>query len=88
MLCNIAAKKDAELCLLTVKLSFRKRQGLVGDHFIKEVIKKLPGKFAIDTNRYSTTGETSLRNIQPFFADLHMGGSCFRIMETSQMHYP
>ena len=52
-----------------------KRQGLVGDHFTKsEVIKKLPGKFAIGHNRYSTTGETSLRNIQPFFADLHMGG--------------
>ena len=52
-----------------------KRQGLVGDHFTKkEVIKNLPGKFAIGHNRYSTTGETSLRNIQPFFADLHMGG--------------
>jgi amidophosphoribosyltransferase len=52
-----------------------KRQGLVGDHFTKsEVIKKLPGKFSIGHNRYSTTGETSLRNIQPFFADLHMGG--------------
>ena len=52
-----------------------KRQGLVGDHFTKsEVIKRLPGKFAIGHNRYSTTGETSLRNIQPFFADLHMGG--------------
>ena len=25
-------------------------------------------------NRYSTTGETSLRNIQPFFADLYIGG--------------
>ena len=52
-----------------------KRQGLVGDHFTNnEVIKKLPGKFAIGHNRYSTTGETSLRNIQPFFADLHVGG--------------
>tara|TARA_B100000963_G_scaffold316466_1_gene296291 strand:+ start:8880 stop:10349 length:1470 start_codon:yes stop_codon:yes gene_type:complete len=52
-----------------------KRQGLVGDHFTKkEVIKNLPGKYAIGHNRYSTTGETSLRNIQPFFADLHMGG--------------
>ena len=52
-----------------------KRQGLVGDHFTKsEVIKKLPGNFAIGHNRYSTTGETSLRNIQPFFADLHGGG--------------
>ena len=52
-----------------------KRQGLVGDHFTKkDVIKNLPGKSAIGHNRYSTTGETSLRNIQPFFADLHTGG--------------
>ena len=52
-----------------------KRQGLVGDHFTEaETLKKLPGTFAIGHNRYSTTGETSLRNIQPFFADLHMGG--------------
>ncbi len=52
-----------------------KRQGLVGDHFTNpDILKKLPGNFAIGHNRYSTTGETSLRNIQPFFADLHMGG--------------
>ena len=52
-----------------------KRQGLVGDHFTKpEILNKLPGTFAIGHNRYSTTGETSLRNIQPFFADLHTGG--------------
>ena len=52
-----------------------KRQGLVGDHFTDpETLKKLPGNFALGHNRYSTTGETSLRNIQPFFADLHMGG--------------
>ena len=52
-----------------------KRQGLVGDHFTNsETLKKLPGSFGIGHNRYSTTGETSLRNIQPFFADLHMGG--------------
>ncbi len=52
-----------------------KRHGLVGDNFTnKDVLKKLPGKFAIGHNRYSTTGETSLRNIQPFFADLHGGG--------------
>ena len=45
-----------------------KRHGLVGDNFTnKDVLKKLPGKFAIGHNRYSTTGETSLRNIQPFF---------------------
>ncbi len=52
-----------------------KRQGLVGDHFTNsETLKRLPGNSAIGHNRYSTTGETSVRNIQPFFADLHMGG--------------
>ena len=52
-----------------------KRQGLVGDHFTDAItIKKLPGRFAIGHNRYSTTGEVSLRNIQPFFADLYGGG--------------
>ena len=52
-----------------------KRQGLVGDHFTDPaVIRKLPGKSAIGHNRYSTTGEVSFRNIQPFFADLYSGG--------------
>jgi len=52
-----------------------KRYGLVGDNFNKEkVLKKLPGKFAIGHNRYSTTGGTALRNIQPFFADTNTGG--------------
>ena len=52
-----------------------KRYGLVGDNFNNEkVLKKLPGKFAIGHNRYSTTGGTTLRNIQPFFADTHAGG--------------
>ena len=52
-----------------------KKHGLVGDNFTnKEILKKLPGKSAIGHNRYSTTGETSLRNIQPFFADIYGGG--------------
>ncbi len=52
-----------------------KRHGLVGDNFTNnEILKKLPGKSAIGHNRYSTTGETSLRNIQPFFADIFGGG--------------
>ncbi len=45
-----------------------KRFGLVGDNFNKEeVLKKLPGKYAIGHNRYSTTGGAALRNVQPFF---------------------
>jgi len=57
------------------KYHSEKRFGLVGDNFNKEkVLKKLPGKFAIGHNRYSTTGGAALRNIQPFFADTNAGG--------------
>jgi amidophosphoribosyltransferase len=52
-----------------------KRFGLVGDNFNKEkVLKNLQGSYAIGHNRYSTTGENTLRNIQPFFADTNAGG--------------
>ena len=52
-----------------------KRFGLVGDNFNKEkILKKLQGNHAIGHNRYSTTGENTLRNIQPFFADTNAGG--------------
>ncbi len=57
------------------KYHSEKRFGLVGDNFNKEkVIKKLPGNYAIGHNRYSTTGGTALRNVQPFFADTNAGG--------------
>ena len=52
-----------------------KRFGLVGDNFNKEkVLKNLLGNYAIGHNRYSTTGQNTLRNIQPFFADTNAGG--------------
>ena len=52
-----------------------RRLGLVGDHFSKgEVIERLPGLSAIGHTRYSTTGETILRNVQPLFAELQTGG--------------
>jgi len=52
-----------------------KRRGLVGDNFTNpEVLEQLPGYAAIGHNRYSTTGLPIIRNIQPFFADLHLGG--------------
>ena len=57
------------------KYHLEKRFGLVGDNFNKEkVLKKIPGNYAIGHNRYSTTGDTALRNIQPFFADTYNGG--------------
>ena len=52
-----------------------RRLGLVGDAFSEvSVIEKLKGKQAIGHVRYSTTGETILRNVQPLFAELHGGG--------------
>jgi amidophosphoribosyltransferase len=52
-----------------------KRLGLVGDNFSDaDVIARLPGSAAIGHNRYSTTGETILRNVQPLFAELETGG--------------
>ena len=49
--------------------------GLVGDTFgAAEVIARLPGHGAIGHVRYSTTGETAMRNIQPLYADFDFGG--------------
>lgn len=48
-----------------------RRLGLVGDAFSKrDVIERLPGMSAVGHVRYSTTGETLLRNVQPLFAEL------------------
>jgi amidophosphoribosyltransferase len=52
-----------------------RRMGLVGDAFSRrEVIERLPGVSAVGHVRYSTTGETILRNVQPLFAELNAGG--------------
>src|SRR3954463_15764664 len=51
-----------------------RRMGLVGDNFSRrEVIDRLPGMTAVGHVRYSTTGETILRNVQPLFAELDAG---------------
>src|ERR1700724_3709773 len=52
-----------------------RRMGLVGDTFSRrEVIERLPGNVAIGHVRYSTTGETILRNVQPLFSEVDEGG--------------
>jgi len=52
-----------------------RRLGLVGDTFSRgEVIDRLPGGTAVGHVRYSTTGATILRNVQPLFAELATGG--------------
>jgi len=49
--------------------------GQVAENFENEaVIRRLAGRAAIGHVRYSTTGETALRNVQPLFAELALGG--------------
>lgn len=52
-----------------------RRMGLVGDHYTDPAtLARLPGDRSIGHVRYSTTGETILRNVQPLFAELEVGG--------------
>ncbi|SEH31000.1 amidophosphoribosyltransferase [Magnetospirillum fulvum] len=56
---------------------FHNHRGLghVEDNFGNEsVIRKLKGTMAVGHVRYSTTGETLLRNVQPLFAEMEFGG--------------
>ena len=49
--------------------------GHVGDNFSSStVIARLKGHAAVGHNRYATTGDTLLRNVQPLFADFAFGG--------------
>jgi amidophosphoribosyltransferase len=49
--------------------------GHVAGNFDKDdLIRQLAGRAAVGHVRYSTTGETALRNVQPLYADLSSGG--------------
>ena len=50
--------------------------GHVGENFdaASGHLDRLKGRAAIGHNRYSTTGQSDLQNIQPFFAELSFGG--------------
>ncbi|GHD49760.1 amidophosphoribosyltransferase [Thalassobaculum fulvum] len=51
--------------------------GHVGENFgadAQNTVAKLTGFAAIGHNRYATTGETAIRNVQPLFADFEFGG--------------
>jgi amidophosphoribosyltransferase len=57
------------------KFHAERRLGLVGDNFTKgKVLDRLTGNYAIGHNRYSTSGNNLIKNVQPFFADLYEGG--------------
>ncbi len=58
-----------------VRFHSHKGLGLVGDNYgDAKVMAGLPGTRAIGHNRYATTGETVLRNVQPLFAEFEFGG--------------
>jgi amidophosphoribosyltransferase len=49
------------------KLLNHKGLGLVGDIFKENILKSLKGDIAVGHVRYSTTGSTTTKNIQPFY---------------------
>ncbi|MCS7164432.1 MAG: amidophosphoribosyltransferase [Thermodesulfovibrio sp.] len=55
------------------KLYLEKSLGLVAEIFNEKVLKKLPGYIAIGHNRYSTTGSSTLENVQPLMATYSLG---------------
>jgi amidophosphoribosyltransferase len=50
-----------------------KAMGHVADIFTPEVVASLPGQLAIGHTRYSTAGDTVLKNAQPFSVDCNKG---------------
>ncbi|HET9638002.1 MAG TPA: amidophosphoribosyltransferase [Allosphingosinicella sp.] len=54
--------------------SHRAMGHVAGNFDTADVIRRLAGPAAIGHVRYSTTGETALRNVQPLFAELASGG--------------
>ena len=61
--------------------------GQVGGNFDRdEIMRPLVGRTAIGHVRYSTTGETALRNVQPLYADLNEGGFAVAHNEIGRAH--
>src|SRR5581483_2707600 len=54
--------------------SHRAMGHVAGNFDRDDITRKLAGRAAIGHVRYSTTGETALRNVQPLFAELAEGG--------------
>ena len=54
--------------------SHRAMGHVAGNFDRDDIIRRLSGNTAIGHVRYSTTGETALRNVQPLFAELSEGG--------------
>lgn len=54
-------------------LTARRGMGYVSEVFHEELLDQLPGRLAIGHVRYSTSGEVSLREAQPFLVSYHGG---------------
>ena len=55
------------------QLYLEKSMGLVADIFSEKRLKRLPGYMAIGHNRYSTSGTSALKNVQPIVANFALG---------------
>ena len=55
------------------RLHAHRQMGLVADAFKEDVIKRLEGAAAIGHNRYSTQGQSHLKNAQPFVVEYSQG---------------
>lgn len=55
-------------------LYYHREMGLVADIFKEEVLRRLPGHAAIGHVRYSTTGSSHPKNLQPLIFDHAKGG--------------
>jgi len=55
------------------RMHVQRRQGLVSEAFTEDVLAMLPGRTAIGHVRYSTTGESSIRNAQPLTVSTKYG---------------
>lgn len=64
--------RGEEACGIAVfdgkKIHIEKSKGLVADFFSEEVILRLKGQVAVGHTRYSTTGSSNNKNIQPFLS--------------------
>ena len=55
-------------------LYYHRDMGLVADIFDQDTLRKLPGSMAIGHVRYSTTGSSHPKNVQPLIFDYSRGG--------------
>jgi len=67
-------RPSASSPLTASKYHSERRLGLVGDNFTASRSEHLKGSAAMGHVRYSTTGDTLLRNVQPLFARPGRGG--------------